>query len=150
MLWYLHSILWCALNQLRSTIIPSDCKDRIKRMPLDGGGSDGPRKLILMFFPTFIIQVYFIRGGDGDRRVDGHIRNCDPDNLFIIAFEFPDFGFWEKAHANLNTQKYRYKIEFKFVIIPSCQINTGLLIHKLWGQVHLFLSWIPYYHQHTN
>lgn len=61
-------------------------------MPLDGSRSDGPRQFILMFFPTFIVEMDFVGGSDSNSGVDGNIRDCNPDDLLIIAFEFANLS----------------------------------------------------------
>ena len=71
-------------------------------MPLNGSGSDGPGKLILMFLSSFVVEMYFIGSSYSNRGVDRNIGYCDPDNLLIIAFELRDLSFREKTHPNLN------------------------------------------------
>ena len=60
-------------------------------MPLDSSRSDSPRKLILMFLTTLIVEMNFIGSSDGNGGVDRNIRDCNPDDLLIISFELSDF-----------------------------------------------------------
>lgn len=78
-------------------------------MPFDRSWGNCSGKLILVLLTTFIIQMNFVGSRDGNGGVNRHIRNRDSDNLFIIALKLTDLCFREKAHANLNTQKYTYK-----------------------------------------
>ena len=67
-------------------------------MPFDSSGSDSSRQFVLMFFSTLIEEMDFVGCGDGNGRVDGDIGDSNSNDLFVVLFEFIDFGFREEAH----------------------------------------------------
>lgn len=62
-------------------------------MPLYAGGGNRAREFVLMFISTLVEKMYFVGGGDGDGRVDRHIRDSNTDDTLVIAFEIFDLSF---------------------------------------------------------
>ena len=85
------------------TIVPTNSKDGIKRMPFDSCGGDGSGKLVLMFLSTLIKEMDFVGSGDGNGGIDGYIGDSNSDNFLVVLLELVDFGFREEAH-----KKFKY------------------------------------------
>ena len=61
-------------------------------MPLDAGRGDGAGEFVLVLVATFIEEVDFVGGGDGDCGIDGHIGDGNSDDPLVVVLQVFDLG----------------------------------------------------------